>query len=57
MLFQTSHSPLTIDTQKLCLSIAGEKHTVDSKQDMVTFYCSPSLPPCCVIRCFEGSMT
>ncbi len=28
MLLQSSHSPLTISTETLCLSIAGEKHTV-----------------------------
>ena len=30
MLLKTSHSPLTMTTEKLWLSIAGEKHTVPS---------------------------
>ena len=46
MLLQTSHSPLTIAAENLCLSIAGEKHTVASQQRMVTSSCSSSLPPC-----------
>jgi hypothetical protein len=35
-LLQSSHSPLTIDTETLDLSIKGEKYTVVSRQHMVT---------------------
>ena len=48
MVLQTSHSSLTITTENLCLSIAGEKHTVASRQHMVTCSWSPSLPACCL---------
>jgi hypothetical protein len=53
ILLQTSHSPLTIDTETLGLSITGEKYTVASRQHMVTCSCSPSLPLCSVVRCFK----
>ncbi len=53
ILIQTSHSPLTIDTETLGLSIIGEKHSVVSRQHMVTSSCSPSLPLCSVVRCFK----
>ncbi len=54
MLLQTSHSPLTITVETLCPSIADEKHTVDCRQNMLTCYCSPSLPACCVCSMMEG---
>ncbi len=54
ILLQSSHSPLTIDTETLDLSITGEKYTVVSRQHMVTCSCSPSLPLCSVVRCFQG---
>jgi hypothetical protein len=56
ILLQVSHSPLTIttETRTFCLSITGEKHEVVSRQPMVTCSCSPSLPPCYVVRCFEA---
>ena len=57
MSLQTSHSPLTITTQKFCLSITVEKHTVVYKKHMVTSSCSPSFPPCSVVRCFQDSTT
>jgi hypothetical protein len=50
---KTSHSPLTIDPETLGLSITGEKYTLVSRQHMVTCSCSPSLPLCSVVRCFE----
>ncbi len=53
ILVQTSHSPLTIDTETLGLSITGEKYTVVSSQHMVTCSCSPSLPLCSVVRYFK----
>jgi hypothetical protein len=53
ILIQTSHSPLTITTETLCLSITGEKYTVSVRQHMVTCSCSPSLRPCWVVRGFE----
>ena len=53
ILLQSSHSPLTIDTETLGLSITGEKYTVVSRQHMVTCSCSPSLPLCSVVRCFK----
>ncbi len=48
MFLQTSHSPLTI---------TGEKHTVVSRQHMVTCSCSPSLPVCCVCSMLEDLMS
>ncbi len=54
ILLQTSHSPLTINTETLGLSITGEKYTVVSSQHMVTCSCSPSLPLCSVVRCFKS---
>ncbi len=54
ILFQTSHSPLTIDTETLGLSITGEKYTVVLRQHLVTCSCSPSLPLCSVVRCFKA---
>ena len=41
--------------RELCVSITSEKplkHTVTSRQRMVTCSCSPSLPPCCWIPVF-----
>jgi hypothetical protein len=55
MFLQTSHSPLTITTETLRLSITGEKHTVTCSQHILTYSSSPSLPPCYVVRCFERS--
>ena len=55
ILLQTSHSPLTITAETLCLSITGEKHTVASWQHIVAISCPTSLHPCCVFRCFERS--
>ncbi len=57
MLLQTSHSPLTITVETLCPSITDQKHTVDSRQHMITFSCSPSLPACCVCSMLEGLMS
>ncbi len=54
ILFQSSHSPLTIDTENLGLSITGEKYTVVSRQHMVTCSCSPSLPLCSIVRYFKA---
>jgi hypothetical protein len=51
ILLQASHSLLKITTETLCLSITGEKYTVVFRQHMVTRSCSPSLPPCYVVRC------
>ena len=56
ILLQSSHSPLTIDTETLGLSITGEKYTVVSRQHMVTCSCSPSLPLCSVVRCFKADV-
>ncbi len=57
ILLQSSHSPLTIDTETLGLSITGEKYTVVSKKHMVTCSCSPSLPLCSAVyvRLFDVS--
>ncbi len=49
ILLQASHSPLTITVETLCLSIAGEKCTVTSRQHTVTWSCPPSLPACYVM--------
>ncbi len=57
MLLQTSHSPLTITVETLCPSITDEKHTVVSRPHILTFSCSPSLPPCCVCSMLEGLMS
>ena len=51
ILLKTSHSPLTIATKTLGLSIIGEKYTVASWKRLVTLSCPPSLPPCRVVRC------
>jgi hypothetical protein len=53
ILLQTSHSPLTIDSETLGLLITGEKYMVVSRQHMVTSSCSPSLHICSVVRCFK----
>ena len=56
ILLQTSHSPLTITAETLCLSITGEKHMVFSCQHIVSLSFPTSLYPCCVVRCFERSL-
>jgi hypothetical protein len=55
LLHQTSHSPLTITTETLRLSITDEKHTVASWQHILTLSCPHTFPPCCVVRSFERS--
>jgi hypothetical protein len=51
ILLQTSHSPLTITTETICLSITGDKDTVVSRHHMFTCSFSPS--PCCVFMMFR----
>ena len=46
------------DRRRDSLSVDHLRETHGNLQETHgTYSCSPSLPPCCVVRCFEGSMT